>query len=281
MSEAEVSEAAQDYFNRNIASTLEAPKCLECHSSGGSAGYTRLQLLAGGSNKNTHNANEFYELMTLFNSEYILNKIKGRNHGGGLQYSESSYQYQNFITFFDLLQKQDLDGDQDGVTDDEDECPNTLSGIEVSDNGCPQATVSIGEAWSIIPGSTCRPSEPARSIAMQSRETGLTNTGDINLTAICPISLELSNESSDNIIDWTITVKVANEGSLERTIQCNAYQRAGLVEDSSTTKEISLEPGSSSGIVWEMSRTWTNSTFTISCLLPPSGVIRSVSLNVQ
>ena len=74
---------AQIYFDSSIAGLIEAPKCLGCHVSGGNAGTTRLVFQKTGTNKNDYNALQFYNLINSFNAPYVLNKIKGINHGGG------------------------------------------------------------------------------------------------------------------------------------------------------------------------------------------------------
>ena len=277
---AAVSPDAQIYFDSSIAALIEAPKCFECHTSGGSAGFTRLVFLAAGTNKNTYNAEQFDGLIGSFNSQYVLNKIKGINHGGGQQYSEISPGYQLFVTFFELLGRDFGDDDGDGVGNTADLCPNTSEGTQVDNTGC-EINVELGTTWFTLPGTSCRATNPAVATKLQSRESGLTNTDVDALKIICPISIEKSLESSDIIDGWKINLNAANEGEDEFTLSCTAYEKEGLTAKPPIEKIMVLNDGASSNLAWDAEPLTNATSHAISCDLPSQGVIRSITIHRQ
>ncbi len=274
---------AQIYFDSSIAGLIEAPKCLGCHVSGGNAGTTRLVFQKTGTNKNDYNALQFYNLINSFNAQYVLNKIKGINHGGGQQYSEISPGYLLFITFFELLEKDYGDDDGDGVGNTADLCPDTSPNTAVDATGCEIEDDIADTMFLATPGSSCRAADPAKSIKLQSRESGLTNTDSDPLDIICPITLE-TNSGNGN--DWRIYLNIANEGTNDFSLSCIAYEYEGLAKKSAIEKNIELKVTDenvpvTANLAWDINPSTYATSYAISCTLPSQGVIQSVTVNLK
>ena len=280
---ASVPPEAQIYFDSSIAGLIEAPKCLGCHVSGGNAGNTRLVFQKTGTNKNDYNALQFYNLINSFNGPYILNKIKGINHGGGQQYSEISPGYLLFITFFELLEKDYGDDDGDGVGNTADLCPDTPPNTAVDATGCEIEDDIADTMFLATPGSSCRAADPAKSIKLQSRESGLTNTDSDPLDIICPITIE-TNSGNGN--DWRIYLNIANEGTNDFSISCITYEYEGLTKTSAIEKNIDLKGTNenvpvTASLAWNANPSTNTTSYAISCTLPSQGVIQSVTVNLK
>ncbi len=274
---------AQIYFDSSIAGLIEAPKCLGCHVSGGNAGTTRLVFQKTGTNKNDYNALQFYNLINSFNAPYVLNKIKGINHGGGQQYSEISPGYLLFITFFELLDKDYGDDDGDGVGNTADLCPDTPPNTVVDLTGCEIEDDIVDTMFLATPGSSCRAADPAKSIKLQSRETGLTNTDNDPLDIICPITIE-TNRGNGN--EWRIYLNTANEGTNDFSLSCIAYEYEGLAKKSAIEKNIELKVTDenvpvTANLAWDINPSTYATSYAISCTLPSQGVIQSVTVNLK
>ena len=274
---------AQIYFDSSIAGLIEAPKCLGCHVSGGNAGTTRLVFQKTGTNKNDYNALQFYNLINSFNAQYVLNKIKGNNHGGGQQYSEISPGYQLFITFFELLEKDYGDDDGDGVGNTADLCPDTPPNTAVDLTGCEIEDDIVDTMFLATPGSSCRAADPAKSIKLQSRESGLTNTDNDPLDIICPITIE-TNSGNGN--EWRIYLNTANEGTNDFSLSCIAYEYEGLAKKSAIEKNIDLKVTEenvpvTANLAWDINPSTYATSYAISCTLPSQGVIQSVTVNLK
>ncbi len=274
---------AQIYFDSSIAGLIEAPKCLGCHVSGGNAGTTRLVFQKTGTNKNNYNALQFYNLINSFNAQYVLNKIKGINHGGGQQYSEISPGYLLFITFFELLDKDYGDDDGDGVGNTADLCPDTPPNTAVDLTGCEIEDDIVDTMFLATPGSSCRAADPAKSIKLQSRETGLTNTDNDPLDIICPITIE-TNRGNGN--EWRIYLNAANEGTNDFSLSCIAYEYEGLAKKSAIEKNIELKVTDenvpvTANLAWDINPSTYATSYAISCTLPSQGVIQSVTVNLK
>ena len=274
---------AQIYFDSSIAGLIEAPKCLGCHVSGGNAGTTRLVFQKTGTNKNDYNALQFYNLINSFNAQYVLNKIKGINHGGGQQYSEISPGYLLFITFFELLEKDYGDDDGDGVGNTADLCPDTPPNTVVDLTGCEIEDDIVDTMFLATPGSSCRAADPAKSIKLQSRESGLTNTDNDPLDIICPITIE-TNSGNGN--EWRIYLNTANEGTNDFSLSCIAYEYEGLAKKSAIEKNIDLKVTDenvpvTANLAWDINPSTYATSYAISCTLPSQGVIQSVTVNLK
>ena len=280
---ASVPPQAQIYFDSSIAGLIETPKCLRCHVSGDSAGSTRLVFQSTGTNKNSYNALQFDSLINTFNASYVLNKIKGMNHGGGQQYSEISPGYQLFVTFFELLEKDYGDDDGDGVGNTADLCPNTPPNTAVDATGCELDDDIDDTMFLATPGSSCRAADPAKSIKLQSRESGLTNTDSDPLDIICPITIE-TNSGNGN--EWRIYLDIANEGTNDFSLSCIAYEYEGLTKKSALEKNIDLKVTNenvpvTADLSWDINPSTYATSYAISCTLPSQGVIQAITVNIK
>ena len=274
---------AQIYFDSSIAGLIETPKCLRCHVSGDSAGSTRLVFQSTGTNKNSYNALQFDSLINTFNASYVLNKIKGMNHGGGQQYSEISPGYQLFVTFFELLEKDYGDDDGDGVGNTADLCPNTPPNTAVDATGCELDDDIDDTMFLATPGSSCRAADPAKSIKLQSRESGLTNTDSDPLDIICPITIE-TNSGNGN--EWRIYLDIADEGTNDFSLSCIAYEYEGLTKKSAIEKNIDLKVTNenvpvTADLSWDINPSTYATSYAISCTLPSQGVIQAITVNIK
>ena len=236
-----------------------------------------------GTNKNDYNALQFYNLINSFNAPYVLNKIKGINHGGGQQYSEISPGYQLFITFFELLEKDYGDDDGDGVGNTADLCPDTPPNTAVDATGCEIEDDIDDTMFLATPGSSCRAADPAKSIKLQSRESGLTNTDNDPLDVICPITIE-TNSGNGN--EWRIYLYIANEGTNDFSLSCIAYEYDGLTKKSAIEKNIDLKGTNenvpvTASLAWNANPSTNTTSYAISCTLPSQGVIQSVTVNLK
>ena len=280
---ASVPPEAQIYFDSSIAGLIETPKCLRCHVSGDSAGSTRLVFQSTGTNKNSYNALQFDSLINTFNASYVLNKIKGMNHGGGQQYSEISPGYQLFVTFFELLEKDYGDDDGDGVGNTADLCPNTPPNTAVDATGCELDDDIDDTMFLATPGSSCRAADPAKSIKLQSRESGLTNTDSDPLDIICPITIE-TNSGNGN--EWRIYLDIANEGTNDFSLSCIAYEYEGLAKKSAIEKNIDIKVTNenvpvTADLAWDINPSTYATSYAISCTLPSQGVIQAITVNIK
>ena len=129
----------------------------------------------------------------------------------------------------------------------------------------------------------CRAADPATSIKLQSRETGLTNTAENMLKIICPITLEVNDESTDISGGWKINLFAGNEGSEASTLSCTDYRSEGFTEHSEDkpayTKSISA--GDSANLVWNAVPAGSAASYAVACDLPSQGVIKSITVNLQ
>ena len=100
--------------------------CIGCHVSGGAAGSTRL-VYASGSSTSVQEANfdrvrSYIEGNIKTGSQYtFLNKGQGQGHGGGNQLRRAE-DVQAVTDFSDAIALSLSDGDEDGVTNDLDNC---------------------------------------------------------------------------------------------------------------------------------------------------------------
>ena len=95
-----------EYFNENISSEVIQSTCINCHVAEGQASGSALVYLpeniAGHAQSN-------YDLLKAYITENpnrandVLTKSVGVNHGGGIQLSSDSAEYQNLSTFLSLI----------------------------------------------------------------------------------------------------------------------------------------------------------------------------------
>ena len=100
------SDQAYNLFVSSISPNLIAPRCIACHVSGGSAqagGAFHIFRQPLDSNLRV-NFDIFKGLLTLRGATYVLAKAAGGNsHGGGVQVTGNSAEYQKLAEFLNLL----------------------------------------------------------------------------------------------------------------------------------------------------------------------------------
>ena len=101
-------ETAADVFREHISGPIVQGKCIACHIEGGVAGQgqSRLQFVrASNPNHETRNLRAFEELIAKVEGEgtYILNKIQGVAHGGGVQVVAGTPEFADMERFVGLL----------------------------------------------------------------------------------------------------------------------------------------------------------------------------------
>ena len=94
---------AQTYYTNNVDAIIQS-KCIDCHVSGGQAGSTALRFTSSASG----NHGVFDAFVNTPNpgsrANTVLTKIRGgAGHGGGVQVSEGSSDYEKFSQYMDLL----------------------------------------------------------------------------------------------------------------------------------------------------------------------------------
>ena len=94
---------AESYYRDNIHATVTS-KCIDCHIDGGRAGYTGL-LFTNSASGNHDVFDDFVNSPTPgARANTVLSKIRGASgHGGGVQVSQGSAEYQKFERYMELL----------------------------------------------------------------------------------------------------------------------------------------------------------------------------------
>ena len=100
-------ETAAQVFAERISGPIVQGKCIACHVEGGLAQATRLQFVRRGSNPNHEvlNLRAFEELVAQVDdgATYILNKVQGVAHGGGVQVAAGTAEFAAMERFLGLL----------------------------------------------------------------------------------------------------------------------------------------------------------------------------------
>ena len=102
-------ESAEEVFSDHISDPVVQSKCVNCHVQGGLSGHTRLVFVSRlvDSNHETLNLQAFRNLLDALDDDgggaFILNKIQGVAHGGGLQVEPGSQDFANMQRFLGLL----------------------------------------------------------------------------------------------------------------------------------------------------------------------------------
>ena len=102
-------ESAEEVFSDHISDPVVQSKCVNCHVQGGLSGHTRLVFVSRlvDSNHETLNLQAFRNLLDALDGDgggaFILNKIQGVAHGGGLQVEPGSQDFANMQRFLGLL----------------------------------------------------------------------------------------------------------------------------------------------------------------------------------
>ena len=109
MSRAQDDETAEEVFHDHISGPIVQSKCVNCHVQGGASGHTRLVFVRA-SDTPDHEALNLRTLEMFLDAlensgggNYILNKIQGVAHGGGVQVPLGSGHFANMERFLGLL----------------------------------------------------------------------------------------------------------------------------------------------------------------------------------
>ena len=100
---------AEQVFHDHISDPVVQAKCVNCHVQGGVSGHTRLVLVPSSADMDYRQTNlrTFATLVDDLADEggvsYILNKIQGVQHGGGVQVAAGSADFANMQRFLGLL----------------------------------------------------------------------------------------------------------------------------------------------------------------------------------
>ena len=109
--EGEDEETAADVFRQHISGPIVQGKCIACHVEGGVAGATRLLFVgASTANHEARNLAVFEDFIAKVEdaevengATYILNKIQGVAHGGGVQVAAGTPEFADMQRFLGLL----------------------------------------------------------------------------------------------------------------------------------------------------------------------------------
>ena len=99
-------ESAAEVFREHISGAIVQGKCIACHVEGGMSGNTRLVFVPSSvPDHETRNLEVFEDFLDEVDdgARYILNKIQGVAHGGGVQVPAGSDDYENMERFLRLL----------------------------------------------------------------------------------------------------------------------------------------------------------------------------------
>ena len=100
--------SAAEVFHQAISTQVVQGKCVTCHVQGGASGNTRLVFVDSDTpDHEALNLRAFEDLLAAVADEgggsYVLNKIQGVGHGGGVQVSPGSAEFANMQRFLGLL----------------------------------------------------------------------------------------------------------------------------------------------------------------------------------
>ena len=102
-------ETAEEVFRDHISGPVVQSKCVNCHVQGGPSGHTRLVFVRSSDavDHTARNLRTFENLLDDLADEgggsYVLNKIQGVAHGGGVQVPVGSADFANMERFLGLL----------------------------------------------------------------------------------------------------------------------------------------------------------------------------------
>ena len=99
-------ETAEEVFAQHISAPVVQEKCVLCHTAGGIAGATRLHFVpASNPEHQALNLETFEDFIEDIDddAEYILNKIQGVGHGGGVQVAAGTPEFTAMERFLALL----------------------------------------------------------------------------------------------------------------------------------------------------------------------------------
>ena len=98
-------EKALTLYDESISSSIVQSRCVRCHVQGGSAGGSSLRFLRGTGDSVSANIAMFEALLNGRSNgkQYILGKVSGNGHGGGMQLPFGSAGYASLSEFLSLL----------------------------------------------------------------------------------------------------------------------------------------------------------------------------------
>ena len=104
--------SAETVFSQHISGPIVQTKCVTCHVQGGASGNTRLVFVRSSDTPDYEalNLQTFEDFLAASADEgggsYVLNKIQGVGHGGGVQVSPGTEDFANMQRFLGLLGEQ-------------------------------------------------------------------------------------------------------------------------------------------------------------------------------
>ena len=97
-------DSAAQVFAEHISGPVVQAKCVLCHTAGGVAGATRLHFEpASNPEHQVLNLKTFEDFIEEVDAEYLLNKIQGVGHGGGVQVAAGTPEFAAMERFLALL----------------------------------------------------------------------------------------------------------------------------------------------------------------------------------
>ena len=104
--------SADQVFRQHISGPVVQTKCINCHVANGASGHTRLVFVRSTDTPDheAQNLQTFENFLAAAADEgggsYVLNKIQGVGHGGGVQVSPGTEEFANMQRFLSLLGEQ-------------------------------------------------------------------------------------------------------------------------------------------------------------------------------
>ena len=104
--------SAAEVFSQHISGPVVQTKCIHCHVANGASGHTRLVFVRSTDTPDheAQNLQTFENFLAAVADEgggsYVLNKIQGVGHGGGVQVSPETEDFANMQRFLSLLGEQ-------------------------------------------------------------------------------------------------------------------------------------------------------------------------------
>ena len=103
------SPTAEEVFAQRISAPIVQGRCVACHTAGAVAGTTRLLFEPASSPEHQAlNLQAFEDLVDDDGAEYILNKMQGVGHGGGVQVAAGTPEFADMERFLALLGEEEL-----------------------------------------------------------------------------------------------------------------------------------------------------------------------------
>ena len=101
-------DTAAEVFRQDISAQIVQTKCVTCHVANGASGHTRLVFVDSDTpDHEALNLRTFQDFLVVVADEgggsYVLNKIQGVGHGGGVQVSPGTEEFVNMQRFLGLL----------------------------------------------------------------------------------------------------------------------------------------------------------------------------------